>query len=59
MGNWLEDMCLEEEKLSEFSRSQENGSLIMNDLYKKQAVYNKRVALSRKPNTGLGGPDQT
>ena len=47
VGNWLEDMCLEEEKLSEFSRSQENGSLIMNDLYKKQAVYNKRVALSK------------
>lgn len=46
VGNWLEDMCLEEEKLSEFSRSQATGSLIMNDLYKKQAVYNKPVGLS-------------
>ena len=47
VGNWLEDMCLEEEKLSEFSRSQATGSLIMNDLYKKQAVYNKPVELSK------------
>ena len=31
VGNWLEDMCLEEEKLSEFSRAQGNGTLIMNE----------------------------
>lgn len=41
VGNWLEDMTLEEEKLSDFSR----GKLVMNKVMSKDATYNQRVAL--------------
>ena len=33
VGNWLEDMCLQEEKLSEFARNRDEGSSLMSVSY--------------------------
>ena len=47
VGNWLEDMCLEEEKLAEFARCQADGSLIMNDIYAKRQLYGTPASAPR------------
>mmetsp|Transcript_17959 Transcript_17959/g.56317 ORF Transcript_17959/g.56317 Transcript_17959/m.56317 type:complete len:289 (+) Transcript_17959:33-899(+) len=46
VGNWLEDMELEEEKRAQFSASQAEGKLVMSQMSEKASLYTRPVALS-------------
>lgn len=49
VGNWLEDLELEEEKRAEFGRSQAAGMLVMSQMSAKAAAYQRPVELSSCP----------
>ena len=46
VGNWLEDMCLQEEKLSEFARNRDEGSSLMYNVMGKRNLYHTKVPLA-------------
>jgi hypothetical protein len=46
VGNWLEDQCLQEEKLSEFARNRDQGSSLMYNVMGKRNLYATRVPLA-------------
>ena len=45
VGNWFEDVVVEEEKLSEFHRKQTQGSLVMKKMHAKEDAYLRPVTL--------------
>lgn len=46
VGNWLEDVHLEEEKQLRFIQSQADGQLVMSQMGAKNKLYNRPVTLS-------------
>ena len=47
VGNWLEDMCLQEEKLSEFARNRDEGSSLMSTSWEKKPLPHEGAPRSR------------